>query len=157
LKFKVSQDFDAPTAQVWARLTDFTGIEAEAAKREASLVRVGEWQTPKVGVSWRGAVPVRGKSKPIEARIVSFEHEDMFRIDSRVGGMEADYDMTLVALTPVVTRVEIALDLSAKTLSARLLLQTLKLARKRVLGRLDGMLERQGQAAEADWRRVQSA
>jgi hypothetical protein len=46
----------------------------------------------------------------------------------------------------------VTLELKASTLSARLLLQTLKIARRKVVQRLEGAVVRQGQAVEADWR-----
>lgn len=156
MKFKLSRDVDAPLGPVWARVTDFSGIEAEIRGRGADLVRVGDWQRPAEGVGWRGAVPVRGKSKAIEGRVTRLVAEDVIVIESRVGGMETYFEITLVALSPTLTRVALVLDLSARTLSARLLLQTLKLARKRVLARLDAMVSRQAMAAEADWRRARA-
>jgi hypothetical protein len=48
--------------------------------------------------------------------------------------------------------VSVTLELKASTLSARLLLQTLKIARRKVIQRLEGAVVRQGQAVEADWR-----
>jgi hypothetical protein len=76
-------------------------------------------------------------------------------VESRIGGMDCYYEMGFVALSPTMTRVSLVLDLSANTLTARLLLQTLKLARGRVLQRLQGMIARQGNAVEAAWRRQQ--
>jgi hypothetical protein len=55
-------------------------------------------------------------------------------------------------LSAEVTRVSVTLELKASTLSARLLLQTLKIARRKVIQRLEGAVVRQGQAVEADWR-----
>jgi len=69
--------------------------------------------------------------------------------------MQASYDMTFLSLRADMTRVQVTLDLSANTLSARLALQTLKLARGRVLQRLQGLLARQGNLAEEDYRRAQ--
>ncbi len=153
MKFKVSEDIDAPLSFVWAQLTNFDGFESDARGRGAELTRVGNWNTPAKGVEWRGAATIRGKRRPITAKITDFQREDLCLIESRVGGMDCSYEMTFVELSPVLTRVSSTLDLSAQTLTARLFLQTMKLARGRVVQRLQGVLTRQGNAAEAAYRR----
>lgn len=156
MKFTIAEDFDAPPAQVWARVVDFAAVEADARSRGAVLNRVGDWQSLSEGAAWRGSVPIRGKSKPIEAQVTKLAHEEGLSIESRIGGMACVYEVSLVPLSAAVTRINVTLDLAAKTLSARLLLQTLKLARKRVRARLTANVRRQGNAAEGDWRRLQT-
>jgi hypothetical protein len=153
MKFKVSEDVDAPQAMVWARFTDFSGFENDARGRGATLTRLGNWTETALGVEWRGEVTVRGKSRPIAAKVTQLVAQELCVIESRIGGMNCHHEMSFIPLSGAVTRVGLVLDLSADTLTARLLLQTLKLARGRVLQRLQGMIARQGNAAEAEWRR----
>lgn len=153
MKFKVSEDVDAPEAMVWAGFTDFSGFESDARKRGATLTRVGNWGQTALNVEWRGDVVIRGKSRPIAAKVTQHVPRELCVIESRIGGMSCHHEMSFVPLSPEVTRVVLVLDLSAHTLTARLLLQTLKLARGRVLQRLQGFLARQGNAVVAEWRR----
>ena len=155
MKFKVSEDVDAPVQITWARFTDFSGIEAEAKGRGADLSRVGNWTEAAAGRGWRGTVTVRGRSRPVASEISAMTAPERCEIQTRVGGMDAVYEMTFLALRPDMTRVQVVLDMSASTLSARLALQTLKLARGRVMQRLQGLLARQGNLAEDDYRRAQ--
>ena len=157
MKFKVSEDVDAPRSMVWARLTDFSAMEQDARGRGATITRVGNWTNTAEGVEWRGEVTVRGKVRPLSAKVERFVPEDICLIESRIGGMSCIYEMSFVALTPEVTRVSVVLDLSAQTLTARLILQTMKLARGRVMQRLQGMIARQGNAVEAAWRKGKDA
>lgn len=153
MKFKVSEDVDAPQAMVWARFTDFSGFENDARGRGATLTRLGNWTETAQGVEWRGEVTVRGKSRPITAKVTQLVPQEMCIVESRIGGMNCHHEMSFIALSGAVTRVGLVLDLSADTLTARLLLQTMKLARGRVLQRLQGILARQGNVVEAEWRR----
>jgi hypothetical protein len=153
MKFKVSEDVDAPRSMVWARLTNFSAMEQDARGRGATVTRVGNWSDIAEGVEWRGEVTVRGKVRPLSAKVTRLVPEEMCLIESRIGGMACVYELSFVALTPEVTRVAVVLDLSAQTLTARLILQTMKLARGRVMQRLQGMIARQGNAVEADWRK----
>jgi carbon monoxide dehydrogenase subunit G len=153
VKFKVSDDVEAPVDWVWAGFTDFAAIEADIRAREADLSRVGDWKEAALGVAWRGSVPVRGKHRTIDARIAGFVPEERLLVESQIGGMACTYEVTFAPLSAGgSTRVSVTLELKASTLSARLLLQTLKIARRKVIQRLDGAVVRQGQAVEADWR-----
>lgn len=156
MKFKVSEDVDAPADLTWARFTDFSGIEADALGRGADLARVGNWTDPAAGCGWRGSAKIRGRVRPVTAEITTLADPETCEIATTVGGMEAVYEMTFLELRPNMTRVQVVLDLSANTLSARLALQTLKLARGRVMQRLQGLLARQGNLAEDDYRRAQA-
>ena len=138
---------------VWARFTDFSGFEEDARGRGAILNRVGNWTQTVQGVEWRGEVTVRGKSRPITAKVTQLVPQELCIVDSRIGGMNCNQEIIFVPLSTTVTRVALMLDLSADTLTARLLLQTMKLARGRVLQKLQGVLARQGNAVEAAYRR----
>jgi hypothetical protein len=138
---------------VWARFTDFSGFEEDARGRGAILNRVGNWTQTVQGVEWRGEVTVRGKSRPITAKVTQLVPQELCVVDSRIGGMNCHQEIIFVPLSTTVTRVALMLDLSADTLTARLLLQTMKLARGRVLQKLQGVLARQGNAVEAAYRR----
>lgn len=138
---------------VWARFTDFSGFEEDARGRGAILNRVGNWTQTVQGVEWRGEVTVRGKSRPITAKVTQLVPQELCMVDSRIGGMNCHQEIIFVPLSTTVTRVALMLDLSADTLTARLFLQTMKLARGRVLQKLQGVLARQGNAVEAAYRR----
>lgn len=152
MKFRVADDIEAPVDWVWGGFTDFAAIEADIRSRDADLLRVGDWRDAGLGVAWRGSVPVRGKVRPIEAKITAFVPNERMVIDSVIGGMACQYELTFQPLSDHVTRASVALELKASTLSARLLLQTLKIARRKVIQRLEGAVVRQGQAVERDWR-----
>lgn len=155
MKFKVSEDVDAPADITWARFTDFSGVEAEIRGRGAELSRVGNWSEAAAGCAWRGQVTVRGRLRPITSEISALQIPERCEITTTVGGMDAVYEMTFLQLRPDMTRVQGVLDVSAKSLSARLALQTMKLARGRIMQRLQGLLVRQGDLAEDDYRRAQ--
>jgi cell division protein ZapA (FtsZ GTPase activity inhibitor) len=157
VKFRVSDEVEAPANWVWKGFTDFTFIEAEALANGADLTRVGGWSEPRVGASWHGAVQVRGKARAIEAQVSAFMPPEALVIQTRIGGMRCQYEVALDPLATAVTRVSVMLELSAATMSAKLLLQSMKVARRRVHQRLEGAVVRQGQEVERAWRlRAQS-
>jgi hypothetical protein len=149
MELSVSEDIDAPAAAVWDRVTDFSMAEDMAKGRGVELSRAGNWTQAAQGVEWRGKVTVRGKTRKITSRISHFAPEDTLVVDSTIGGMRTVYTVILVPLAPEVTRATATLEVSATTLTARLILQTMKLARGRLADRLQGLLRRQGKAARA--------
>ena len=154
MKFKVAEDVDAPIGFVFERMTDFSQFEADVKRRGADLRRVGNWTQIAEGVQWRGAVQVRGKKRKIEAELAELVPNESAKVDITVGGMEAVYQMAFIALSPDVTRVATELDLKPRTLTARLIIQTLKLARGRVVRRMTRNLMRQGNQTAAAWRQA---
>jgi hypothetical protein len=157
MQLRVAEDVGAPRAMVWARFTDFANLEADLRDRGATLARIGGWTATAEGLEWRGDVMVHGKTRTLSAGVSRLESEVLCLIDSRIGGMVCSYAMRFVPLSTEATRVELALDLSADTLSARLVLQSLKLARGQVAQRLQATLARQGKAAETAYRRQAEA
>jgi hypothetical protein len=151
LKFKVSDDVEAPIDWVWAGFTDFAAIEADIRARDADLCAWATGRRPRL--AWPGAARSRcaarsGRSRP--ASRPSSPRKQLGRKPDRRHELHLRGDLR--PLSAEVTRVSVTLELKASTLSARLLLQTLKIARRKVIQRLEGAVVRQGQAVEADWR-----
>ena len=73
-------------------------------------------------------------------------------IESQIGGMQTIYELRFQGINPQMSRVSAPLELKPTTLSARLVIQSLKLARGRVLQRMTGYLVRRGNEVEAEYR-----
>ncbi|MBF9031819.1 hypothetical protein HKCCE3408_15570 [Rhodobacterales bacterium HKCCE3408] len=140
MKLKVTQDAEAPADRVYAAITDFRRVETELAARGVALTRAGGWTEPGLGRAWSGRADIRGKTRRVTAAITGWDADRVLEITASVGGMGVVQEIRLVPLGHKLTRVGVMLDLRPDTLSARLLLQSLKLARKRVLGRIEGRL-----------------
>lgn len=156
MKFHVTEDVSAPIEAAWTGFTDFAALEAQLAEKGAQLHRLGGWREAHPGAGWHGTVHVRGTSYPVEAHVARIAPREACAIESRIGGMECSYLSTFRALSPEDTRVDITLDLRARTLSARLILQSLKLARTQALHRIEGFVVRRGEAVERGWRRARA-
>lgn len=152
MKLKVAEDVDAPLGFVYVRMADFTRLEEEIRGRGAELKRDGNWTQAAAGCGWKGNVTVRGKPRRIDASIGHMAENDTILVESKVGGMDCTYEMTFYEMAPEITRVSTVLELKPNTLSARLVIQTLKLARGRVLQKMTGSLVRRGNEIEAEYR-----
>ena len=146
MDFTSKEDIDAPIADVFESLSDFDNFERSAFRRGAEVQRLGDTATPGAGLVWEAKFPFRGKSR--DMRIVLSEYVPVTRIvvtgDS--SGLQGVTVFDLLALSPRRTRIAVKLTLTPKTLSGRLLVQSLKLVR--------GKLERRFKSRVSEFARL---
>ena len=129
MRFSSREDIEAPIEHVFEAATDFDGFERQALRRGAEVQRNDTYGKPGVGSEWRLKFPFRGKQRKVYARMIKFEAPDGFEAETETGGLEGLVTLELVALSPRRTRLQVSIDLKARTLAGRLLVQSLKFAR----------------------------
>lgn len=129
MKFSSREDIEAPIDHVFERVTDFNGFERQALRRGADIQRVDAGAVPVVGSSWDVAFKFRGKDRKMKATISQLDAPTVLQIDTVASGISGATTVELVALSRNRTRISASIDLTAQNLSARLLLQSLKLAK----------------------------
>lgn len=142
MKFSTREDVGAPIEYVFSRATDFAAFERSALRRGADIQRKDNLTTAGAGAAWRISFPFRGKTRIVAANVQEFDAPNRFEIFSLSGGIEALATIDLVALSKTRTRISVSVELKPQNLSARLLIQSLKLAktslnerfRKRIAG-----------------------
>ncbi len=129
MKFSTKEDIEAPIEQVFAMVSNFEALERAALRRGAEVQRTDNLRKPDVGMSWTAEFMARGRKRKLSIEMVSYVTPSSMRFHSVAQGLETDLLIDLVALSRGRTRLGIDLDLKPKTISARLLVQSLKLAR----------------------------
>ncbi|MDJ0826480.1 MAG: SRPBCC family protein [Rhodobacter sp.] len=129
MRFSTREDIEAPIEAVFGAVTDFDGFERQALRRGAEVTRQDTTGKTGVGSEWQVKFAFRGKQRELDARITEFDAPNGYRIDSRTGGLEGVISVDLLQLAPQRTRMQLAVDLNPRTLSARLLVQSLKFAK----------------------------
>ncbi|MGH1452277.1 MAG: SRPBCC family protein [Paracoccaceae bacterium] len=129
MKFDTREDIEMPIEALFARISDFEGYERAAMRRGAEVVRVDDLAQPGEGMRWKAAFDMRGKRRDIEVVLSEFDAPNNMVFDAESQGLDVRMLVDLVALSRARTRLSIAVELAPKTLSARLLVQSLKLAR----------------------------
>ena len=129
MKFSTKEDIEAPIEAVFDMLCDFESFERSAMRRGAEVQRVDTLHQPGVGMTWKAAFPLRGKKREITVEMVTFDRPDEMVLDSLSPGLAAQMSFELMALSRNRTRVLVALEVKPLTLSARLWVQSLKLAK----------------------------
>ncbi len=136
MKFTSREDIEAPIEAVYARLTDFDQFERLALRRGASVRRIGQGVVGE-GTAWDVAFTFRGKERRMKAELQEMEEPNFLRFHSVSSGISGDTFIELVPLSPKRTRLSVAIELAAKSLTSRLLLQSMKLARGSLEQRLN--------------------
>lgn len=147
LKLSARTDVAAPADKIFRHLTDFDRIETAARDRGAEIERLDDGTAP-ADAAWRASFPFRGRLRHTEARIVDFEVDEQIALRGESDGLSARVRLELVPLSDRQTRINAHIDLTPATMKARLLVQSLKLARSTLEKRLEGRLQRFGRHVE---------
>lgn len=129
MKFSTREDIDAPIDQVFQAVTDFDGIERRLLRRGIDLTRDESCPQNQVGARWRANFKWRGRAYQLDARLVEMTDGQRCGIESHVGGLTSMGEVDLVPLSKTRTRMFVSLDLKPSTLSSRLMVQSLRLAK----------------------------
>ncbi len=123
------EDVDIPIAQAFDLLTDVEVYERSALRRGAEVTRVDSLARPGVGAKWEVSFQFRGKARELDLEMTGFDAPNEVEMKAILQGLETDIKIELVALSRTRTRIQFWSGMRANSLSARLLLQSLKLAR----------------------------
>ncbi len=129
MRFSTREDIEAPIEHVFGAVTDFDGFERQALRRGAEVQRQDTYGKPGIGSEWQLRFAFRGKQRDVNARMTDFDAPNGYRADTTTGGLDGEVSVELVSLSPRRTRMQVAVELSPRTLSARLLVQSLKFAK----------------------------
>lgn len=134
MKLSTREDIDASMPTVYAAVTDFDGFERQLLRRGVDVTR-DEACPPNVpGARWSARFSWRGRQQSLAAELVSIEQDQGYAIESKSAGVICLSVVDLVPLSKTRTRLFVSLDLRPTTLSSRLFIHSLKLA-KGSLGR----------------------
>jgi len=129
IKFSTREDVEAPIGYVFDQMSNFHAIERSALRRGVEMQRIDKMTRIGPGMAWDVAFTLRGKQREMQAKLTEFDPPNGLRVESKSQTMGGQLFVDLVALSRGRTRMSMEIELKPKTLSARLLIQSLKLAR----------------------------
>ena len=127
--FETKEDIEAPMDHVFGVISDFGRFERQALRRGAEVRRLDQLSVPGVGMVWDIVFQMRGKQRDIKVELIEFDRPNRLVLESKSPGLAGDMVAELVALSRGRTRLSLKVELKPQTLSARLLVQSLKLAK----------------------------
>jgi carbon monoxide dehydrogenase subunit G len=132
MKLFRNEDVEAPVAFVYAALSDFDHWERAALRRGAEVTRLDTLAVPGPGMIWNVAFDFRGRRRLVDLRLVALEPAQTLAFAGQGASMNGRALLDLVEMGPKRTRIALTIEVEARTLAARLLLQSLKFASNRV-------------------------
>ena len=129
MKFSTREDVDAPIEAVFDMLSEFDTFERAAMRRGAEVQCINRVTPAETGMIWKAAFDLRGKRRDLNIELITFERPDEIVLESTSAGILGVFTLELMALSRTQTRIQVSLEATAKNLSARLLLESLKLAK----------------------------
>lgn len=152
MKIKTHEDIEATIDQVFDAVTDFESFELAALRRDAEVCRTDTMTQPGKGMAWEAKFTHRGRPRVADINLQQFERPNQLRVWSKIGGLAAELDIELMALSRTRTRMTLSVDMRPKTIPARLLIQSLKLARTTMLRRFRKRVSEYAATIEARYR-----
>ncbi len=135
MKFVTEQIVASPREVVFAALTDFARFEREAASSGVELHRSDTLTRPGPGMRWRARFELRGRKHELMAELRRINHPSDILLSGKVGGLEGELAFDLAETAVNETRLMVEMNLRARSITAKLLLQSVKLARANVARR----------------------
>jgi hypothetical protein len=132
MKFSSKEDIEAPIGEVFAELAEFENFERLAIRRGADVVRLGNIAPPQEGMGWQVGFGFRGKQRNLAVTLAEYVPGSRMLVTGEGDGLSGRLAIELLALSPRRTRMSVQLMLEPKTIPARLLIQSLKLAKTRI-------------------------
>jgi hypothetical protein len=144
MKINGKHDVDAPVAFVMQVFADFPGWERAALRRGVDVRRTDRLPEPGPGAKWLTTFNFRGKPRIVEVTLVDLDASG--RLVVSFSGKSAQGTATLVPLEMSArrTRISASVDIQARTLAARVLIQSMRLARNRVMRKFEQRLAQFG-------------
>lgn len=153
MRFTTKEDIEAPIGYVFEQLTDFARFERAALRRGADLQRLDTLDRPGAGMCWQARFRLRGRQRDVKIELTSYDPVNGMMFASRSDGLESAFIIDLIALSRNRTRLSLDLDLRPRNLAARLLVQSLKLAKTNLMRRYRQKAAEFAQATEDSYRR----
>lgn len=132
MKFSTTEDIEAPIGDVFSVLSEFESFERAAIRRGADVQRLGAIEPAAAGMEWQVGFEYRSVHRDLTVVVEEYEPDSRISVAGKGSGLTGGLEVELIALSPRRTRMSVGLTLKPKTLPARLLVQSLKLAKSKL-------------------------
>lgn len=154
MRFATKQDIEAPIADVFRIISDFEAWERAAMRRGAEVARTDKLRAVAAGMRWAARFSYRSKPRNMELELTQIDSPHLLRFAGISQAIEGVASIDLMELGGKRTRMHVVLDVSPRSLTARLFLQSLRLARARIDRKFDQRAAQLAGEIEARYRAV---
>jgi len=147
MKFSTNKAVEAPVDFAFDKASDFDALAGRARSYGATVTPRFEGDAVP-GAAWDITFQFRGRDREVFATLTALDAPNHYALQTVMEGLVAETKVALKPLSPTRTQLHVGCTLRANTLTARLLLQSLKLAK--------GRLSRRFEARVADYANLMS-
>lgn len=148
MQFSSQEDIEAPISEVFAIVAEFEAYERAALRRGIDVRRGNETMANAVGMTWDATFSLRGAERELTLTLTEYDVPNRMRFDADSQGLDSFLTVDLMALSAKRTRMAVTMELLPKTLPARLLVQSLKLAKANLSKRFETKVSEFAKAME---------
>ena len=148
MEMNTKQDIDAPVEFVYDYLTNF-----ESHQKRAILAGIDvkpNLTGPEV-YSWNLDFEWRNKERKMKLMVANLQRPESMTLSVDSSNLLAEVDLKLLELSPKLTRMRVKASINGKTLRARLMVQSARLAKQTIQKRLKNRLAGLGSEIEFDY------
>jgi hypothetical protein len=150
MRLSARQDIEAPIDEVYAAFSDLECWERDALRRGADVTRTKGTASDKP--AWIISFPYRGKLRVVTVRLTAAEQPTLLGFAGEGQMYVGSADITLIDLGPRRTRVHLVTEVKPRTITARLMLQAMRMRRTSVADLMKQRLGMVGATIEARYK-----
>lgn len=130
MELSTRHDVDMPAEALFDAVADFDRLERMMVRRGAQVTRV----EPSAGstMAWDIAFEWRGRTRELRLQVTSYDRPERVRMHGTSDSFDIDIKADVVALSRYRSRLMLTIGVKARTIKARLMLQTAKLTRNSI-------------------------
>ncbi len=132
MKLTSKQDIDAPAAFVLGQLTDFESWERAAMRRGIEVDRTDKLTAPGAGMAWTTKFRYRGRDRKLSIEVEKIDPEAQVWFSMTSAQADGSISIEIVSMAAKRLLVFVTVEILPKTFTAKLFVQSLKLAKSRV-------------------------
>lgn len=137
MRFASKQDIEAPIEAVFKILTDFEAWERAVMRRGVEIERKDKLQQTGAGMRWGARFSYRSKPREMDVELTQINTPTLLRFAAVSQALEGVVSVELLELGAKRTRLHSTIDITPRSLTARLFLQSLRLARTKLDRKFD--------------------
>lgn len=137
MKLSTREDIEAPLDYVFGAFADTEGWERAAMRRGAEVTRADRLRTPGPGMAWNVGFDYRGKPRRLNIKLASIDAPNALGFQLSASSVDGNVSIEFVELSARRTRVSFGTEFKARSLAARVFLQSLKLAKGKIERRFE--------------------
>lgn len=149
MKLSTREDINAPIEAVFDQLCRFDSFERQALQRGIDVQRMDDRTTAGPGMIWRARFEIRRQPRQLVLELAQLDRHTTLRVDLTSEAFGGEFGIDLIALSRQRTRMMVFLEARPKTFTARLMVQSIRLAKSRITARFKARVADQAAEIEA--------